>query len=80
VPEIEAKTEMMGPIMPLSAALSYLAKAHTQDDDLLGFCVSPHMINPDLTGVSQLNYVQAWRSVRHALGQVYDPQEVGPEQ
>lgn len=50
----------------IEAALNLLARVHTRDDDLTGFCVQMGA-TPQPWDCSEHAYVQAWAAVRRAV-------------
>jgi hypothetical protein len=57
----------------LKEALSILERAHTRDDEMVGFTVERSPA-PELTGISPTDYWDAWRMVREFVrSPVLDP-------
>lgn len=58
--------------MPLNQALRILSEHHTREDDKAGFVVSWSPGDFALLDRSS-GYIQAWRSVRYAIGEKTEP-------
>lgn len=60
------------PPMPLMRALSILSDFHTRHDAESGFVVE--MVPTPLSMLPH-GYIEAWRAVRHAIGEKTEPEE-----
>jgi len=60
-----------GAMMPLMQALAVLARVHTRDDAITGYRIEVGAA-PVWGLCSPSEYVEAWESVRHAVGLTMD--------
>lgn len=58
--------------MTLDEALVILARIHTHDDGMVGFCVVAGA-GPEWLGYSRFDYIEAWKAVRMHLHMNVNP-------
>lgn len=61
----------------LRAAAFILARVHTRDDREIGFCVQMGGAPDWASGVSNGEYIAAWKTVREILGMPHEPEQEG---